>query len=124
MFGLLNSNKLINFLYYKIKICVYIKRLFNFNLKIIFSEFTEKYAVREKNKITYVIDTPMKPLELEKLIVHFEFNHPLGILNYAASTYEVSHWGNIAVEEKYQIENIGAKLEGEFGREVKMLLEI
>jgi oligosaccharyltransferase complex subunit alpha (ribophorin I) len=38
------------------------------------------------------------------------------ILNYAIRSYEVSHWGNIAVEDKYQIENIGAKLDGEFGR--------
>lgn len=37
-------------------------------------------------------------------------------MNYATRTYEVSHWGNIAVEDKYQIENIGAKLDGEFGR--------
>jgi len=37
-------------------------------------------------------------------------------MNYAFRTYEVSHWGNIAVEDKYQIENIGAKLDGEFGR--------
>jgi len=58
----------------------------------------------------------MKPLEIEKLRIHFEFNHPLGILNYATVLYEISHWGNIAVEEKYQIENIGAKLDGEFGR--------
>jgi len=63
-----------------------------------------------------VIETPMKPMEIEKLKIHYEFNHPLGILNYASVTYEISHWGNIAVEEKYQVENIGAKLEGEFGR--------
>lgn len=38
------------------------------------------------------------------------------MLNYAYLVFEVSHWGNIAVEEKYQMENIGAKLDGEFGR--------
>jgi oligosaccharyltransferase complex subunit alpha (ribophorin I) len=43
-------------------------------------------------------------------------NNPIAIFNYAVRTYEVSHWGNIAVDDKYQIENIGALLEGEFGR--------
>lgn len=38
------------------------------------------------------------------------------VLNYALSKFEVSHWGNIVVDEKYQIENIGSKLEGEFSR--------
>ena len=38
------------------------------------------------------------------------------VFNYAIKTFQVSHWGNIAVTEEYQIENIGAKLIGEFGR--------
>jgi oligosaccharyltransferase complex subunit alpha (ribophorin I) len=50
------------------------------------------------------------------LRIHFEFNYPIGVFNYAQTTYEVSHWGNIAREDKYQIENIGAELQGEFGR--------
>ena len=37
-------------------------------------------------------------------------------MNYGNKKYQVSHWGNIAVTEDYQIENIGAKLDGEFGR--------
>ena len=37
-------------------------------------------------------------------------------MNHASKTYQVSHWGNIAVTEDYQMENIGAKLDGEFGR--------
>ncbi len=28
----------------------------------------------------------------------------------------MSHWGNIAVEEAYELENIGAQLEGGFSR--------
>lgn len=58
----------------------------------------------------------MVPLTYDALNLHYEFNYPISVLNYANRTYEVSHWGNIAVEDKYQIENIGAKLEGEFGR--------
>ena len=55
-------------------------------------------------------------MQFEELKIHYEFNEPISVMNYAYRTYEVSHWGNIAVEDKYQIENIGAKLEGEFGR--------
>jgi enamine deaminase RidA (YjgF/YER057c/UK114 family) len=37
-------------------------------------------------------------------------------INYGQKIFEVSHWGNVAIEERYQVENVGAKLEGEFGR--------
>ena len=33
-------------------------------------------------------------------------------------TIEVSHWGNIAIQEDYIVENRGANLTGEFGRVV------
>jgi len=79
-------------------------------------EYTKKYAVKKKNKLVYEREDVIAPLQYENLNVHFEFNEPIGVMNYAYRTYEVSHWGNIAVEDKYQIENIGAKLEGEFGR--------
>jgi oligosaccharyltransferase complex subunit alpha (ribophorin I) len=55
-------------------------------------------------------------MQIEAFRMHYENNKPISVFNYAYRTYEVSHWGNIAVEDKYQIENIGAKLEGEFGR--------
>ena len=34
----------------------------------------------------------------------------------AQKTIEVSHWGNIAIEEKYWIKNEGALLDGEYSR--------
>lgn len=33
-------------------------------------------------------------------------------------TVEVSHWGNIHIEEEYSLVNEGATLNGEFGRVV------
>jgi oligosaccharyltransferase complex subunit alpha (ribophorin I) len=72
--------------------------------------------VRHLNQIQYHIEKPIKPLEIEPLRVHYEFNTPYSMLNYAYLIFEISHWGNIAVEERYQIENIGARLDGEFGR--------
>jgi len=37
-------------------------------------------------------------------------------LKEVTKTIEVSHWGNIAVEETYLIKNEGAKLVGEYSR--------
>ena len=34
----------------------------------------------------------------------------------ASKTVEISHWGNIAVEESYLIKNEGATLDGEYSR--------
>ena len=34
----------------------------------------------------------------------------------AAKSIEVSHWGNIAIEESYLIKNEGAYLDGEYSR--------
>lgn len=62
------------------------------------------------------MNEPLAPLQIEPLKLHYTYLDPIAVLNYAVRTYEVSHWGNIAIEDKYQIENIGAKLEGEFGR--------
>ncbi len=72
--------------------------------------------IRKKDIIYYMVKESFTPLQMEPLKIHYENNRPISVFNYAHRTYEVSHWGNIAVEDKYQITNIGAKLEGEFGR--------
>ncbi len=38
------------------------------------------------------------------------------ILNEAARKIKVSHWGNIAVDEHFKIENIGPKVKGMYSR--------
>lgn len=38
------------------------------------------------------------------------------IFTEATRTFEVSHWGNINVEEHYEIHNEGAAVKGEWGR--------
>ena len=68
------------------------------------------------DSIYYEINEPINPLQFEKFNIHYENNKPIGVFNYAQKIFEVSHWGNIAIEERFQIENIGALLEGEFGR--------
>jgi oligosaccharyltransferase complex subunit alpha (ribophorin I) len=78
--------------------------------------FTDLNAERLKDRILYHINSPVEPLKTIPLRLHYEFNHPLMVFNNAQKIFEVSHWGNVAIEERYQIENVGAKLEGEFGR--------
>ena len=79
----------------------------------------KSYTLENSNKkneiITYSYDT-IKPQKSYPIKIHYINNNPYIIMNHASKTYQVSHWGNIAVTEDYQIENIGAKLDGEFGR--------
>ncbi len=79
-------------------------------------DFTLTNVVKEKGKLVYNFDTNIPPLAIKKLRVHYEDNKPLASFTYGVKIVEVSHWGNIAIEERYKVENIGAKLEGEFGR--------
>jgi oligosaccharyltransferase complex subunit alpha (ribophorin I) len=52
----------------------------------------------------------------EHMLVHFRSNLPLVIFTQAARTIEVSHWGNILVDEYFEIFNEAAGIKGEFGR--------
>ena len=70
----------------------------------------------DDDKIIYILNDEIAPLTIIDFRVHFECNFSLVVFNEVEKIHEVSHWGNIAVEEKYQIENVGAKLMGEFGR--------
>ena len=77
--------------------------------------YTTENAHRSGNQLKYSLND-LNPFDYHPLSIHFENNKPFVVFNYANKTYQISHWGNIAIEEQYQIENIGAKLDGEFGR--------
>ena len=79
-------------------------------------KYTKANSNQSGEKIIYALTDEIPPFETKRLYMHFENNKPLTVFNYAIKTFQVSHWGNIAVTEEYQIENIGAKLIGEFGR--------
>ena len=84
------------------------------NTKLI--KYTKTNSNKSGEKLIYALTEEIQPLVSKKLYIHYENNKPLTVFNYAIKTYQVSHWGNIAVTEEYQLENIGAKLIGEFGR--------
>ena len=79
-------------------------------------KYTKTNSNQSGEKILYSIAEELPPFSTKKLYIHYLNNQPLMVFNYAVKTFQVSHWGNIAVQEEYQIENIGAKLIGEFGR--------
>ncbi|XP_023945584.2 dolichyl-diphosphooligosaccharide--protein glycosyltransferase subunit 1 [Bicyclus anynana] len=52
----------------------------------------------------------------KELLVHYKNNSPFLTVTRLERLIEVSHWGNIAVEETIEIEHTGAKLKGPFSR--------
>lgn len=48
--------------------------------------------------------------------IHFENNAPFLTISSITRTIEVSHWGNIAVEETIDLRHTGAVLKGPFSR--------
>ena len=49
-------------------------------------------------------------------MIHYKFNSPLPIFTVVRKTIEVSHWGNILVDEYYEMFNEAAGIKGEFSR--------
>jgi oligosaccharyltransferase complex subunit alpha (ribophorin I) len=53
---------------------------------------------------------------VSKVSVHFENNSPFLTVTILKRYVEVSHWGNVAVEEHYEMSHTGAKLKTTFSR--------
>jgi len=68
------------------------------------------------NVITYGPYKDVSPLQSQELKVHYENNSPFLIVNDMLRWIEVSHWGNVAVEETYHMTHMGAQLKGHFSR--------
>ena len=51
-----------------------------------------------------------------EMVVHYENNTPFLTVTHMTRLIEVSHWGNIAVEETYHVVHSGAVLKGSFSR--------
>jgi len=68
------------------------------------------------DSILYGPYTDTGSFRFEALTVHFENNSPFLTFTSLVKEIEVSHWGNIAIEESYQLKHTGAALEGIFSR--------
>uniref|UniRef100_A0A1I8A985 Dolichyl-diphosphooligosaccharide--protein glycosyltransferase subunit 1 n=1 Tax=Steinernema glaseri TaxID=37863 RepID=A0A1I8A985_9BILA len=68
------------------------------------------------DRITYGPYTNQKPFSSSPVTIHYENNSPFVAVVSLERTIEVSHWGNIAVEEKIELLHKGAALSGPFSR--------
>lgn len=66
--------------------------------------------------LTYGAYENVKPFTHELLWVHFENNAPFLTVVKMVKDYEVSHWGNLAVEQWLDVHHTGASLKGQFSR--------
>ena len=58
----------------------------------------------------------IKPLSFHLVRLRFTYEEPFLILKEAQRSIDISHWGNIAFEEYFDMHNIGAVLLGEYSR--------
>lgn len=68
------------------------------------------------NTITYGPYKDTKAHQSQELRLHYENNSPFLTVNEMTRWIEVSHWGNVAVEETYHMTHEGAQLKGHFSR--------
>ena len=72
-------------------------------------------TMQDKN-IVYGPYEDTNPLSTKMVTVHFENNSPFLTVLEVDRLIEVSHWGNIAVEEQVRVRHNGAELKGAFSR--------
>ena len=74
-------------------------------------------AKTDKNIISFA-NSPrdVAPYTFDAFFIMFESKDPYMILTEATRKVSISHWGNIAVDEHFRMENIGAKVKGQYSR--------
>jgi oligosaccharyltransferase complex subunit alpha (ribophorin I) len=79
--------------------------------------FTPDVTADKKSKtIKYGPFKNVEPLTFSEVIFHYKQSKPMPIFQEVKKTIEVSHWGNINVDEYYEMFNEAAGIKGEFGR--------
>jgi len=68
------------------------------------------------NQINFGPYENTEAFHFDPLVIHFENNSPFLTFTSVVKEIEVSHWGNVAVEETYNLEHTGAKLKGGYSR--------
>jgi len=66
--------------------------------------------------ITYGPYEGTQPYRFSQMTVHFENNAPFLTVTRLQKDIEISHYGNIAIEETYNVQHDGAQLKGAFSR--------
>ncbi len=81
------------------------------------SSASEDETLEKKNRqVRYGPFKDVASLSYSLARVHFTKNEPIPMFTEASRTIEVSHWGNINVDEHFEIFNEAARVKGEWGR--------
>lgn len=88
----------------------------NLNTRNIETHSKLKPVSQSDSTITYGPYTNIPSFSIDKLIIHYENNAPFLTVTRLERLIEISHWGNIAVQENIEILHTGAKLKGSFSR--------
>lgn len=75
-----------------------------------------KPVSQSDSTITYGPYEKLPPFSYEELNIHFENNNKFLTVTRLERSIEISHWGNIAVEEHIDLLHTGALLKGSFSR--------
>ncbi|XP_063394811.1 dolichyl-diphosphooligosaccharide--protein glycosyltransferase subunit 1 [Cydia fagiglandana] len=86
------------------------------NTKSVESFTKVKPFVQQDGNIIYGPYTNVAAFSDKELSIHYKNNSPFLTVRRVERLIEVSHWGNIAVEEVIEIEHTGAQLKGPFSR--------
>lgn len=86
------------------------------NTKSVESFTKVKPFTQQDGTIQYGPYTNIGPFKNEQLSLHYKNNSPFLTVTRIERLIEVSHWGNIAIEEVIEVEHTGATLKGPFSR--------
>lgn len=75
-----------------------------------------KPVTQQDTTLTYGPYNNIDGLTFDQMIIHYENNAPFLTVTRIERLIEISHWGNIAVQENTEILHSGAKLKGPFSR--------
>ncbi|TMS38041.1 hypothetical protein L596_004854 [Steinernema carpocapsae] len=79
--------------------------------------FTESGPTKQTgDRVTYGPYANQKPFTTAPITIHYENNAPFVVAASLVRTIEISHWGNIAVEDNIELVHKGAVLAGPFSR--------
>jgi len=73
-------------------------------------------SVIKGDTIQYGAYKNLQPFSFSPLSIHFENNRPFLTITKYLRFIEISHWGNVAVEDHISMKNVGARLKGPFSR--------
>jgi oligosaccharyltransferase complex subunit alpha (ribophorin I) len=78
--------------------------------------YTKKQSTQRGSEIEYGPFTDIEGFDSSPLYIHYQNNAPFATATRMIKEIEISHWGNVAITENYDLTHSGAKLTGPFSR--------